>query len=123
MNWNILLIIVHMIPYVLNPAVMIIIHKRKDYLKDKIFSYPLIQAGLLCLILSMLAEVAWHHFVQNWQYQNDTHLLNGLMYFFMNVGFTLLALGFRKNHIRDLIAAAMIILTPVFYFLGIKQPI
>jgi hypothetical protein len=123
MNWKIPLIITHMVPYILIPGVMVIFHKRKDYLKDKIFSYPLIQAGFVSLILSMLVEAAWHHFVQNWEYQNDTHLLNGLMYLFMNAGFAFLALGFRRNHIRDLIAAAMVVLTPVFYFLGIKQPI
>jgi hypothetical protein len=58
--------------------------------------------------------------IQNWDYRNESHLLNFLMYFFMNVGFTLWAIGLKREKFTDILLILMVMLTPVAYYMNIK---
>jgi hypothetical protein len=124
MNWRTPLILTHLVPYLLIPAVMYVFHAKRQYLDTVIYSRKLIQAGLAALILSMLFELLWHSVVQNWEYQNDEHIFNFLMYFFMVAGFLLMGLGVKRNLIWDGVTIASAIAVPIAYFaFGVKEVI
>ena len=120
MDWTIPLILTHLIPYVLIPLIMWIFYTKRDYYKDKLYSQSFIQFGLICLILSMIFEFSWHAFVQNWNYTNDLHPLNGLMYFWMVVSFALISMGFLREKKIDIVLISLVVITPIAYLFGIK---
>jgi len=120
MDWTIPLIITHIIPYILLPGIMIIFYLRRDYYEESVFSNILIQLGLISLILSMVFEFSWHALVQAWNYTNTYHVLNLLMYFFMNLGFALMSMGFLREKWTDITLIIIIGITPVAYLVGIK---
>ncbi|MCY3410245.1 MAG: hypothetical protein INQ03_01290 [Candidatus Heimdallarchaeota archaeon] len=113
----------HLIPYILIPLIAFGIYRKKSHLSKLFHSFWLVEIAFLLLMLSMVFEVLWHHFVQNWNYQNEFHILNGLMYVFMVAGFDLMAIGFHKNKPVDLILWVLIPITPVAYFLEWKEVI
>lgn len=122
-TWTVPLFITHLVPYLLIPMVMVVFHKRVPHLTSVIRLSALIQIGLLCLIGSMVAEFAWHHFIQSWNYQNDTHILNGLMYGLMVTGFAFMALRLLRIGIRDVIIICCVIAVPIVYAINIKPVI
>jgi hypothetical protein len=70
----------------------------------------------------MAAEFAWHSMVQNWDYRNDLHLFNGLMYVFMTASFVLLSWGLRKGKVLDALMLILLALVPLSHFWwGIKE--
>jgi len=95
--------------------------KRKEYLSKKMNSVFIYHLGILSIVIALISEVSWHHFVQNWIYTNDIHILNMLMYLFMNIGFTLMNLGIRRTKFLDESLLISSLLTPLMYYLGIKE--
>ena len=97
--------------------------KRKEDLHKKMNSILIYQVGLISILIGLLAEVLWHHFIQDWVYNNDIHVLNMLMYMFMNLGFALMSLGIKRNKIWDEVLIILSLCVPLVYYLGYKEVI
>lgn len=121
MVWTELLIITHLVPYVLLPAIMYILYSKKEYYQDKVYSYNLLQLAFVALIIAMIGEFLWHWLVQGWEYQSgEYHPLNGLMFSLMVLSFTLIAIGFDRGKLVDVVLVLVTIITPIAYVVGIK---
>lgn len=118
------LILTHLVPFILIPAIMFAIHKKREYLKTKVKSLFAIQLGFGIIIPAMLFEVLWHWLVQGWLYNtSDMHFFNGMMFTLTNLGFAFVAYGFKKYLWTDIILALCVIITPIGYFIFSFKPI
>lgn len=121
MDSKLLLILTHLVPYIMIPLMMWGFYKRRDYYKKIIYSNLLIQLGFITIFISLVFEFSWHHFVQQWNYENTSHVLNLLFFTFMNLGFGLFSIGLYREKFTDALLVFAVLFTPIVYLLGYKS--
>lgn len=115
--WKPPLIITHVIPFLLIPAIMLIFHKNREYYIPKINSYILVQIGYIFLLISMVFEVYSHAVIQKWDYESTYNFANGAMFVLMTLAFSFVSLGLKKGKWEDILMVGAIIFTPIGYAL------